>query len=500
MLIPATDDIIRINDNCYKLKDWEQMDYAKSTKRGEKFLTICMLEIETAYFARIGPTCTLAAVIDGIHNSYCHRDEHSKCPIKTVYLTRSIHHTEGFCGYNEPIWPYVEHGQILFQTYTQALNEHNLYVWRRSYLYSIMDHCQLCDSKINLCIIESDVVMVTLCKNCIASRLKNGQIICECQSNDISIKTTYTEEKLPILHVKCKNQDCGYHFTCPYCKIPICRGILCKCEKFYYCSDTCLQKDDHSSQCKLYKELLPSQRTITKQGNIHVFSDWEIESKAFRITGKLVYIKFLNLITVITDLQVNDKLIDVKVKLITRLQRENPRADGNNSLNYNLLTNLTLIIDDGQTSLGADSDPVYDKLVMGQFLFVHQIYYKFYPIFTDEYASCSCYGVQLKAVEQERCGLFAICELCKDVPRHCIRCRRVTKNLIIRENNLAYAKCTKTKDCKPSRCNYCSLVLGQHFKCGHCRIIYYCSKDCQRKDWAIHKKSCVPVIKAQADK
>jgi hypothetical protein len=29
-------------------------------------------------------------------------------------------------------------------------------------------------------------------------------------------------------------------------------------------------------------------------------------------------------------------------------------------------------------------------------------------------------------------------------------------------------------------------------KCSRCKVSYYCSRDCQRNHWAIHKKECVP--------
>ena len=29
-------------------------------------------------------------------------------------------------------------------------------------------------------------------------------------------------------------------------------------------------------------------------------------------------------------------------------------------------------------------------------------------------------------------------------------------------------------------------------RCGRCRNMWYCSKECQVKDWKFHKKNCVP--------
>ena len=33
----------------------------------------------------------------------------------------------------------------------------------------------------------------------------------------------------------------------------------------------------------------------------------------------------------------------------------------------------------------------------------------------------------------------------------------------------------------------------QHKKCGGCEVEFYCSKECQKKDWAEHKKVCKPI-------
>jgi hypothetical protein len=39
-------------------------------------------------------------------------------------------------------------------------------------------------------------------------------------------------------------------------------------------------------------------------------------------------------------------------------------------------------------------------------------------------------------------------------------------------------------------CNVCRNYGLTLFKCGGCRSVYYCSRECQHKDWKEHKKSC----------
>ena len=41
-------------------------------------------------------------------------------------------------------------------------------------------------------------------------------------------------------------------------------------------------------------------------------------------------------------------------------------------------------------------------------------------------------------------------------------------------------------------CDWCGAGLLTMLKCGKCKLVYYCSIDCQRASWSQHKVACVP--------
>ncbi len=43
------------------------------------------------------------------------------------------------------------------------------------------------------------------------------------------------------------------------------------------------------------------------------------------------------------------------------------------------------------------------------------------------------------------------------------------------------------------RCWYCKRVLLKPLQCGQCQSIAYCSKECQRAHWHVHRSACADV-------
>jgi len=44
----------------------------------------------------------------------------------------------------------------------------------------------------------------------------------------------------------------------------------------------------------------------------------------------------------------------------------------------------------------------------------------------------------------------------------------------------------------PTTCHGCGLSESASQKCSRCRTVYYCSQECQRQHWPIHKQNCKP--------
>ena len=48
------------------------------------------------------------------------------------------------------------------------------------------------------------------------------------------------------------------------------------------------------------------------------------------------------------------------------------------------------------------------------------------------------------------------------------------------------------RDPLPCVCGFCGIVTDEWLeRCGACRKVFYCTKECQKRDWAEHKRVCV---------
>lgn len=41
-----------------------------------------------------------------------------------------------------------------------------------------------------------------------------------------------------------------------------------------------------------------------------------------------------------------------------------------------------------------------------------------------------------------------------------------------------------------NRCYNCNKVTKDIKACSGCKVTYYCSRECQKKDWSMHKREC----------
>ncbi|KAH3835139.1 uncharacterized protein LOC127878930 [Dreissena polymorpha] len=49
----------------------------------------------------------------------------------------------------------------------------------------------------------------------------------------------------------------------------------------------------------------------------------------------------------------------------------------------------------------------------------------------------------------------------------------------------------------PTFCHVCKTQLNVMKRCSRCRNVLYCSRECQTKDWSVHKTVCYPISVAQ---
>ena len=72
------------------------------------------------------------------------------------------------------------------------------------------------------------------------------------------------------------------------------------------------------------------------------------------------------------------------------------------------------------------------------------------------------------------------------------RCIKAAKpipkeKLILKSTPLVLAPVSHNKQ---NYCNFCFVPKSPLLKCGGCGSVFYCSQECQKEDWFIHKHEC----------
>jgi hypothetical protein len=76
----------------------------------------------------------------------------------------------------------------------------------------------------------------------------------------------------------------------------------------------------------------------------------------------------------------------------------------------------------------------------------------------------------------------ALCKFCDD--------RGLTGSE--RQSAIEMHQATPYAPCGNPRCNKVETKVKEYLKCSRCKMIAFCSRECQRDAWTIHKKSCHP--------
>jgi hypothetical protein len=61
-----------------------------------------------------------------------------------------------------------------------------------------------------------------------------------------------------------------------------------------------------------------------------------------------------------------------------------------------------------------------------------------------------------------------------------------------RKSTIEKHQATPYAPCGNPRCNKVETKVKEYLKCSRCKAIAFCSRECQRDAWTIHKKSCIP--------
>eukprot|EP01080_Neovahlkampfia_damariscottae_P005769 gene5769-9590_t len=87
-----------------------------------------------------------------------------------------------------------------------------------------------------------------------------------------------------------------------------------------------------------------------------------------------------------------------------------------------------------------------------------------------------------KQVNDEKIGNYLVAT--KDIPRG---------QILITEAPICHVVSDRLLE---THCHYCLQFLEKKLRCPKCKFAYYCSGDCQKKDWANHKYECKSILKS----
>ncbi|GBB86429.1 hypothetical protein RclHR1_12870011 [Rhizophagus clarus] len=90
-------------------------------------------------------------------------------------------------------------------------------------------------------------------------------------------------------------------------------------------------------------------------------------------------------------------------------------------------------------------------------------------------------NLEIRTSDQSGRGIFAL----QNIPSGTLVMEDISYASVVDDANLS------------TTCSYCFMKGGKLLFCSACKIVHYCSKECQRNDWANHQHECRVFVKVQ---